>query len=101
MPSSSVCRPDPSWLLRSAGSSAECVPDLPCYGWGNDQGNDQADPGETQQSMTAFRSESEGSISTGHSTTAAVALIIDEGPSDRKSDGKASRPRSATLLPSI
>jgi hypothetical protein len=29
--------------------------------------------GETQQSMTAFRSGSEGNISTGRSTTAAVA----------------------------
>jgi hypothetical protein len=63
-PSSSVCRPGPFWLLRSAGSSVECVPDLPSYGRGNDQGNDQTDPGETQQSMTAFRSGSEGSIST-------------------------------------
>jgi hypothetical protein len=59
-PSSSRYQPDPFWLLTSAGSSVECVPDLSCYGWGNDQGNDQADPGETQQSRTAFRSGSEG-----------------------------------------
>ena len=38
---SSRCRPDPFWLLTSAGSSAEFVPDLPCYGRGNDQENDQ------------------------------------------------------------
>jgi hypothetical protein len=42
--SSSVCRPDPFWLLTSAGSSVECVPDLPSYGRRNDQGNDQTDP---------------------------------------------------------
>jgi hypothetical protein len=40
---SSRCRLDRFSLLRSAGSSVECVPDLPCYGRGNDQGNDQAD----------------------------------------------------------
>jgi hypothetical protein len=40
-PSSSVCRPDPFWLLTSGGSSVEFVPDLPCYGRGNDQENDQ------------------------------------------------------------
>jgi hypothetical protein len=32
--SSSRCRPDPSWLLTSAGSSIQYVPDLPCYGRG-------------------------------------------------------------------
>jgi hypothetical protein len=36
-PSSSRCRPDPSWLLTSAGSSIECVPDLWRYGRRNDQ----------------------------------------------------------------
>jgi hypothetical protein len=35
-PSSSVCRPDPFWLLTSAGSSVECVPDRWRYGRGND-----------------------------------------------------------------
>jgi hypothetical protein len=29
------------WLLTSAGSSIQYVPDLPRYGWGNDQENDQ------------------------------------------------------------
>jgi hypothetical protein len=43
-PSSSVCRPGPFWLLPSAGSSVECVPDLSSYARGNDQENDQADP---------------------------------------------------------
>jgi hypothetical protein len=33
-PLSSRCRPDPFWLLTSAGSSSRCVPDLPCYGGG-------------------------------------------------------------------
>src|SRR5215203_1754015 len=28
------------WQLRSAGSSSQCVPDLSCYGRGNDQEND-------------------------------------------------------------
>jgi hypothetical protein len=37
-------RPDVFWLLPSAGSSAGCVPGLPCYGRGNDQENDQTDP---------------------------------------------------------
>src|SRR4029453_15727867 len=36
-PSSSVCRPDPFWLLTSAGSSVECVPDLPSHGRGGAQ----------------------------------------------------------------
>jgi hypothetical protein len=36
-PSASVCRPDPFWLLKSEGSPVECVPDLSCYGWRNDQ----------------------------------------------------------------
>src|SRR5215218_7121446 len=39
--SSSRCQPGLSWLLRSAGSSIQCAPDLPRYGRGNDQGNDQ------------------------------------------------------------
>jgi transposase len=43
-PSSSVCRPDPSWLLTSVWPSVECVPDLWRYGRRNDQGNDQTDP---------------------------------------------------------
>jgi hypothetical protein len=51
-PSSSRRCPGRFWLLRSAGSSFECVPDLPCYGRGNDQENDQADPRETRQTMT-------------------------------------------------
>jgi hypothetical protein len=38
---------DPFWLLRSAGSSSQCGPDLPCYGRGNDQQNDQANNGRT------------------------------------------------------
>jgi hypothetical protein len=37
------------------------------------QGNDQADPGEIQQSMTAFPIGIGSSISTGRSTTAAIA----------------------------
>jgi hypothetical protein len=39
--SSSRCRPDPFWLLTSERSSAECVPDLPCYGRRNDQENNR------------------------------------------------------------
>jgi hypothetical protein len=48
-PSSSRCHPGLFWLLRSAGSSAECVPDLPSYGRGNDQGNDQTDPSRSTE----------------------------------------------------
>ena len=43
-PSSSVCRPDPFWLLTSVWSSVECVPDPLGYGRRNDQENDQTDP---------------------------------------------------------
>src|SRR5215216_4322890 len=39
--SSSRCQPGRSWLLRSAGSSIQCAPDLPRYGKGNDHWNDQ------------------------------------------------------------
>ena len=42
-PPSSRYRPGLFWLLTSAGSSVECVPDLPSYGRGNDQENDQTD----------------------------------------------------------
>jgi hypothetical protein len=58
-PSSSRCRPDPFWLLTSAGSSVECVPDLSSHGRGNDQENDQTDPRETHQTTATFRSGSE------------------------------------------
>jgi hypothetical protein len=40
-PSSSTYRPGLFWLLTSVRLSIECVPDLSCYGRGNDQGNDQ------------------------------------------------------------
>jgi len=36
--------PRPVLLLRSAGSSSQCVPDLPCSGRGNDQGDDRRPP---------------------------------------------------------
>jgi hypothetical protein len=71
-PSSSRCHPGPFWLLTSAGSSSQCVPDLPSYGRRNDQENDQTDE-EAHQTMTGFRSGWEGSSSTGRSTTPAVA----------------------------
>ena len=35
-PWSSRCQPGRSWLLRSVGSSSQCVPDLPSYGRWND-----------------------------------------------------------------
>jgi hypothetical protein len=41
-PSSSRCHPGPSRLLTSAGSSSQCVPDLPSYSRRNDQENDPA-----------------------------------------------------------
>jgi hypothetical protein len=59
-PSSSRCHPGPFWLLTSAGSSSQCVPDLPRYGWGNDQENDQTDPSRVHRTMATFRSGSEG-----------------------------------------
>jgi hypothetical protein len=48
-PSSSRCFRVLFWLLTSAGSSVECVSDLSCYGRGNDQENDQADPWRLSQ----------------------------------------------------
>ena len=50
-PSSSRYQPGRFWLLTSAGSSSQCVPDLPSYGRGNDQENDRADSGETHRTM--------------------------------------------------
>jgi hypothetical protein len=69
-PSSSRYCPGRFWLLTSAGSSAECAPDLPCYGWRNDQGNDQP----------------------GHGRTAGRAL-----PSDLVSEGEGDRPCAQAL----
>jgi hypothetical protein len=39
-PSSSRYQPGRFWLLRSAGSFSQCVPDLPSYGRENDREND-------------------------------------------------------------
>ena len=58
---SSRCQPGLFWLLTSAGSSVECVPDLPCYGRGNDQENDQAVSRKSHRTMAIFRSGLEGS----------------------------------------
>jgi hypothetical protein len=83
-PSSSRCRPDPFWLLTSAGSSVECVPDLPSYGRRNDQENDQADPRGTHPDHDCLP------IPIGrqqlHRTLnhCGRRLIIDQGPPDRK-----------------
>ena len=81
-PSSSRCRPDPFWLLTSAGSSSQCVPDLPCYGRGNDQENDRADPREAHPSITASDPDRKAAAprTLDHRDR---SLIIDQGPSDR------------------
>jgi hypothetical protein len=44
---------EPTTFRLRVGSSSQCVSDLSCYGRGNDQENDQADPRETRQTMTA------------------------------------------------
>jgi hypothetical protein len=41
-PSSTRCCPGLFWLLTLAGSSSQCVPDLPSYGRRNDQENDRS-----------------------------------------------------------
>jgi hypothetical protein len=80
-PSSSRYRPDPSWLLTSAGSSVECAPDLPSYGRGNDRENDQ-DASAGSPACPCRRPDRW------------LGMIDDRSsPSDRKSDGKASSSR--------
>jgi hypothetical protein len=87
---SSRYRPGRFRLLRSVGSSSQCVLDLPCYG----RGNDQADSGEIQQSMMAFRSGSE--VGAGQPVTQGLGVLsIRHGSSG---SNRAAAQRYALLL---
>jgi hypothetical protein len=88
-PSSSRCYRGRSWLLTSAGSSVECVPDLPSHGRGNDQGNDQTDPWRPTEPMATFRSRPEGLAPTRKPTYRRHGLMVGLAPSDTESDGEA------------
>jgi hypothetical protein len=79
-PSSSMCRPDPFWLLTSAGSSVECVPDLPSYGRGNDQGNDQSDPWRPTEPWRPSDLDREVVAPTGKPTFRRRGLMVGSAP---------------------
>jgi hypothetical protein len=46
-------------LLRSVASSAQCAPDLGCYGWWNDHGNDRTAQHHAEDLRSTFRSRIE------------------------------------------
>jgi hypothetical protein len=56
-PSSSRYQPGRFWLLTSAGLSSQYVPDLPSYGRGNDQENDQWAEPSIEKARTPLRAD--------------------------------------------
>ena len=75
-PSSSLYQPGPFWLLTSAGSSIQCVPDLASYGRANDQENDQAVSRKPHRTTATFLSGSEGRSSTGELACRRCRLMV-------------------------
>jgi hypothetical protein len=98
-PSSSRCRPDPSWLLTSAGSSSQRVPDLPCYGRGNDHGNDRTSHGSPHRTMATFRSGSEASSSMGEPQVPPLSPDSRSAAPDRQSPRQAASARNVVAEP--